>query len=260
VPGPPMNRPGEIAGWPKLVVTYTTEPAKVAALLPPGLEPRDPVVTVGFYCVPVLDEPELGVSVKVAAAWQGVAGQYTVGMGIDQEAAVQISNETNGQPKFLCDVKYFRFGDRITARASHRGYTFVEVAGTVTGEAPVREGDVVEHEWWVKSSRAIGGVAGAYDFPPHVVDVATTFEQRHVEEVDAELLLRDSPWDPIARLLPMCAPGTAQLVTHTPKARAITNAGPLDPEAFWPFVDTIAGSRWPGLRGGPRPAAREGSA
>jgi hypothetical protein len=22
----PMNRPGEIAGWPKLVVTYTTDP------------------------------------------------------------------------------------------------------------------------------------------------------------------------------------------------------------------------------------------
>ena len=36
---PPMNRPGEIAGWPKLVVTYATEPAKAAALLPPGPPP-----------------------------------------------------------------------------------------------------------------------------------------------------------------------------------------------------------------------------
>ena len=26
-----MTRPGEIAGWPKLVVTYTTDPAEVAA-------------------------------------------------------------------------------------------------------------------------------------------------------------------------------------------------------------------------------------
>jgi hypothetical protein len=83
-------------------------------------------VTVGFYCVPVLDEPEYGVSVKVEAAWKGVAGQYTLGLGIDQEAAVHISGETNGQPKFLCDIAYFRFGDRVTARASHQGYTFVE--------------------------------------------------------------------------------------------------------------------------------------
>jgi acetoacetate decarboxylase len=250
---PPMNRPGEIAGWPKLVVTYTTEPGRVAALLPPGLEPLDPVVTVGFYCVPVLGEPELGVSVKIEAAWQGVAGQYTLGLGIDQESAVHISAETNGQPKFLCDLAYFRFGERVTARASHQGYTFAEFAGTATGEAPPRQGEFVEHEWWVKYSRAIGGADQAYDFPPHVVDVATTFEQQHVEDVDGELVLRDSPWDPIATHLPICAPGSAQLVAHRPKARVITDAGALDPVAFWPHADVISGSRWPGLRGGPVP-------
>jgi acetoacetate decarboxylase len=251
---PPTNRPGEIAGWPKLVVTYPTEPAKIAALLPPGLDPLEPSVTVGFYCVPVLGEPELGVSVKVAAAWQGVAGQYTLGLGIDQESAVHISGETNGQPKFLCDLAYFRFGDRITARASHQGYTFLEFTGTVTGEGASREGSFVEHEWWTKYSRAIGGADGAYDFPPHVVDVATTFEQRHVEDVDGALVLRDSPWDPIARLLPLAGPVRAQLITHQPLARDITDAGPLDPAAFWPFVDVISGSRWPGHRGGPLPS------
>jgi acetoacetate decarboxylase len=87
-----------------------------------------------------------------------------------------------------------------------------------------------------------------------VVDVATTFEQGHVEDVDGELVLRDSPWDPIARHLPLCTPGRAQLVTHRPTARHISNAGPLDPGAFWPFVDVIGGSRWPGHRGGPRPS------
>jgi acetoacetate decarboxylase len=249
----PMNRPGEIAGWPKLVVTYPTDPGRVAALVPPGLEPLGPTVTVGFYCVPVLGEPELGVSVRVEAAWQGVAGQYSLGLGIDQESAVHISAETNGQPKFLCDLAYFRFGDRVTARASHQGYTFVEYRGAVTGEAAPRAGEFVEHEWWVKYSRAIGGAEKEYDFPPHVVDVATTFEQRHLEDVDGELVLRDSPWDPIARHLPVCGPVTAQLVTHQPKARVITNAGPLDPVAFWSHADVISGSRWPGLRGGPVP-------
>src|SRR5690349_4617816 len=110
-----MIRPAEVAGWPKLVVTYTTEPGASAALLPPGLEPLAPTVTVGFYCVPVLGEPEYGVSVKVPASWQGVEGQYNLGMGIDQEAAVHISAETNGQPKFLCDIAFFRLGDAVTA-------------------------------------------------------------------------------------------------------------------------------------------------
>jgi len=250
----PTSRPGEVAGWPKLVVTYPTEPGRAAPLLPPGIEPLDPTVTIGFYCVPVLDEPEYGVSVKVPAAWQGVAGHYSLGLGIDQEAAVHISAETNGQPKFLCDVTYFRLGDAITARASHQGYTFVEFRGRITGRAEPRPGDVTEHEWWTKYSRAIGGADRRYDFPPHVVDVATTFEQLHVDDVDGAIVLRDSPWDPIARHLPAVGPCTAQLVTHRAKARSVTNAGPLDPDAFWPFADVIGGSRWPGHRGGPRPA------
>lgn len=248
----PMTRPGEVGGWPKLVATYTTSPADVAALLPPGLEPLEPTVTVGFYCVPVLDEPEFGVSVKVPASWQGVAGQYNLGMGIDQEAAVHISAETNGQPKFLCDVTLFRLGDTVTARATHQGYTFVEFTGTVTGPAEPRGDDFTEHEWWTKYSRAIGGKEGAYDFAPHVVDVATSFTPRHLEAVDGDLVLRDSPWDPIARLLPIVQTGSAHLVTNQPTARVITDAGPLDPDAFWPYADVIGGSRWPGTRGGPR--------
>ncbi len=248
----PMTQPGEVAGWPKLVITYTTVPANIAALLPPGLEPLEPTVTIAFYCVPVLGEPEYGVSVKVPASWQGVEGQYNLGIGIDQEAAVHISAETNGQPKFQCDVSLFRLGIAVTARATHQGYTFVEFSGTVTGEAEPRTDEFTEHEWWTKYSRAIGGAAGSYDFPPHVVDVATTFTPRHLETVDGALLLRDSPWDPIIRYLPVVETGPAHLVTNQPTARVITNAGPLDPVAFWPFVDVISGSRWPGERGGPR--------
>jgi acetoacetate decarboxylase len=254
MPDAPMSRPGEVAGWPKLVVRYPTEAANIAPLLPTGIEPLDPTVTIAFYCVPVLGEPEYGVSVKVPASWQGVDGQYNLGIGIDQEAAVHISGEINGQPKFLCDIDFYRLGDRVGARATHRGYTFAEYRGTVAGEAELREGDFTEHEWWTKYSRAIGGAERAWDFPPHVVDVATTFEQKHVENVDGTLTMLESPWDPVARLLPVIGPVTAQLITHQPKARDITNAGPLDAEAFWPFADVIGGSRWPGHRGGPKAA------
>lgn len=248
----PMSRPGETAGWPKLVVKYTTDEANISPLLPPGLTPLDPTVTIGVYCVPVLGEPEFGISVKVPAEWSGVEGQYSLGMGIDQEAAVHISGELNGQPKFLCEIDYFRLGDHVGARATHQGYTFVEFAGEVAGPAPLIDGDFTEHEWWTKYSRAIGGAEKQYDFAPHVVDVATTFEQKHVENIDGDLTLLDSPWDPVARYLPVNDIVSAQLVTHQPKARLITNAGPLDPDAFWPHADVIGGSRWPGDRGGPK--------
>jgi acetoacetate decarboxylase len=247
-----MSRPGEIAGWPKLQLVYRTDPERIADLLPPGITPTgSPNVHVNLYCVPVLGEPEYGVSTKVEATFDGMTGLYCLGMGIDQEAAVFISQELNGQPKFPCAIKYFRLGDTVEAACTHQGYTFLEYRGQVTGEAEP-PAPYEENEWWIKSSRAVGGVEKSYDFPPHVVRVHTMNQIVHVEDVDGELILRDSPWDPYTTLLPMREQVGASLVTLQQTKRDITIAGPLDPIAFWPYADTIGGSRWPGERGGPR--------
>ena len=70
--------------------------------------------------------------------------------------------------------------------------------------------------------------------------------------LEGELTLRDSPWDPIAKLLPVEGEVSSRLSTAMPLSRDITLEGKLDPEAFWPHIDTIGGSRWPGTMGGPR--------
>ena len=248
----PMSKPGEITGWPKLQLVYRTDPDRIADLLPPGLSPgANPHVSINVYCVPVLGEPEYGVSTKVEAHFDGMPGFYNLGLGIDQEAAIFISQEINGQPKFPCSIAFFRLGDRVEARCTHNGYTFLEYRGDVTGTRTPGP-DFDENEWWIKSSRAVGGVEKSYDFPPHVVRVATTNHHSHVETLNGDLVLRDSPWDPYTELLPMRELLSAELVTHAQPARSITLAGPLDPIAFWPYADTIGGSRWPGDRGGPR--------
>ena len=108
-------------------------------------------------------------------------------------------------------------------------------------------------------SRAVGGREGAYDFPPHVVRVRTAGVTTHVETLAGELTLTDSAWDPYTELLPMRGAPPRELVTTRHTAREISLAGPLDPDAFWPFGDTIGGSRWPGERGGPRPPAPGGA-
>lgn len=239
---------------PKLVLRYPTDAAAVDALLPPGLERwGDPIVTIGIYCAPVHGEPEFGISTKVPARWAGTDGQYTVGIGIDQESAIFVSQETNGQPKFPCSVRYFRMGDVVEARATHQGHTFLTFRGTVTGPAAPEDPAIVDDEWWIKVSRAVGGQQGAYDLPPQVVQVHSEGEVVAREMVDGDLVLHPSPWDPYTDLLPMRGPATAELVTARHTVRRITPAGPLDPAAFWPFADTIGGSRWPGERGGPRP-------
>jgi acetoacetate decarboxylase len=83
----------------------------------------------------VKGEPEYGVSTKVAANYEGTPGYYGIGLGIDQESAIFISQELNGQPKFPCSIVYFRRDDAVEARCTHQGYTFLEFHGQVAGVA-----------------------------------------------------------------------------------------------------------------------------
>jgi acetoacetate decarboxylase len=248
----PQGNPGDISNWPILKIDYHTNADKLAALLPPGIEPgEDANVHLSIYNVPVPDVPEYGIFMTVDANYRGTQGAYTLGYGIDQESAIFISRDMNGQPKFPCDIDYYRLGDGVTARCTHQGYTFVEFEGKSTGpiaNPPNHE----ENEWWVKVSRAVGGAEKAYDFPPHVVRVKSTYGTAHVENVEGELRLLPSKWDPIATLLPVEEVLGARLVWLQFLGREITLEGELDPEAYWPYIDTISGSRWPGSNGGPK--------
>ena len=139
----------------------------------------------------------------------------------------------------------------VEARARHQGHTFLTFRGTVAGDVEPDDPAIVDDEWWIKVARAVGGGDG-YDLPPTVVRVHSEGTITKLERLDGELQLHPSPWDPIAELLPMRGPSTAELVTARHTAREITVAGPLDPDGFAPFADTIGGSRWPGDRGAPK--------
>jgi len=250
----PQGNPGDIINWPMLKIVYRTDPEKIAELLPPGIEPgANPYVNLTIYNYPVPDEPEYGIVTTIDASYNGIEGEYTLGYGIDQESAIFGSQEINGQPKYPCVTDYYRMLNQVSARCSHQGYTFVEFKGESIGPAePLPE--FVQNEWWIKVSRAVsvGGPATGYDFPPHVVHVASKYGTAHREEVKGELILRDSPWDPLASRLPMREQVSAHLWWPIFLDRQITLAGPLDPDGFLPFADTISGSRWPGTNGGPK--------
>ena len=158
----PQGNPGDIINWPMLKLAYRTDPDKVAALLPPGIEPgAEPIVRLTIYNFPVPDEPEYGIVTSVDANFDGVAGEFTLGYGIDQESAIFVSQETNGQPKYPCITDYYRLGPQVSARCTHQGYTFVEYKGVSTG--PVDAGPEFEqNEFWLKYSRAVsvGGTDG----------------------------------------------------------------------------------------------------
>ncbi len=249
----PQGNTGDILNWPMLKITYRTDRDKIAALLPPGIEPgAAPNVNLTIYNFPVPDVPEYGIVTTVNANYNGIEGEYALGYGIDQESAIFISQEKNGQPKYPCDTTFYRLGPSVTARCTHQGYTFVEFQGVSKGPAPLGD-EFDQHEWWIKVSRAAGMMPSAeYDFPPHVVHVRSRYGTAHREDLEGELILRDSPWDPLASRLPMREQLSAQLWWPIFLDREIKLAGPLDPEGFLPFADTISGSRWPGENGAPK--------
>ena len=145
---------------------------------------KEPNVNLTVYNFPVPDVPEYGVVTTVNADFDGVEGEYTLGYGIDQESAIFISQEMNGQPKYPCEIDYHRIGPMVRAKCTHQGYTFLEFEGM--SEGPTDPGDeFVQNEWWIKVSRAvsIGGPATGYDFPPHVVHVASKYGTAWKENV-----------------------------------------------------------------------------
>ncbi len=247
----PTTSPGEISQWPMLKIVYRTDPEKIAELLPPGIEASDSSnVTLTIYNLPVNNEPEYGILMTADASYRGTPGEWAIGYGISQESAIFISYATNGQPKFPCNTEYFRLGDKVSARCNHQGYTFVEFDGTLGEADPLPPEGLERHEWWVKVSREVGGGQG-YDFPPHVVHVHGKYGPGHRVALNGSLTLRESPWDPIATRLPMLEQLSAHLWWPEYLSREITLAEALDPDAFWPHIDTISGSRWPGHNGGP---------
>ncbi|WP_373082654.1 acetoacetate decarboxylase family protein [Zhongshania sp.] len=251
-PVSPLTVPGEILNWPMLKISYLTDPANIAALLPPGIEPgKSPKVTITIYNFPVLNEPEYGCVVNVDAIYNGIEGEYTLGIAIDQEAAIYGSHERWGQPKYFGETKYFRLMDTITASVTHRGYTFLEYQGKVSGVGEIPP-EFETNEWWIKCLRGVDMTAADYDFPPHVVRVYSKYGTAFIEKLEGNLRLNDSPWDPLASRLPPRSEVQAHLWTPVFLDRRITLEGPLDVEGFHPYADTIGGSRWPGENGGPK--------
>ena len=250
---PTPQPPGEMGGWPTLRFIYRTDEQAIADLLPPGITPgSDPHVHIHVYQVPIGGEPEFGVVIMVPADFEGEEGFYQLGTGIDQEQAIFISQELNGQPKFPCAIKYFRIGNHVVARCFHQGYTFLEFGGDI--------GDDITERVRPSGPRTSGGSSRcAYRWCGEGVRLPAPRREGRVTLV-AGVPLRGrrgaraarQPVDPIAERLPL----REQVAVHLQKtqmdyaARSLTLAGPLDPLAFWSHADTIGGSRWPGMWAG----------
>jgi acetoacetate decarboxylase len=182
-----------------LVATYLTDAEALAAVLPPPIEPpAEPLVKVTIATVDIPGLPTFGAGrFSVAARHEGTDGFYALFMPMTTEQSVIGGRETFGEPKKLGEVVLQREGDQVRGSVTRLGTTMIEVTGRITAalDLPPEE---TRTDFYFKCLPAPDGKG--FDHDPSLVYCYRTEQTRTFEEVDGEVVLRESRFDPVADL------------------------------------------------------------
>lgn len=211
-------------------VFYETDPDTVSELLPPPLALGSaPTVWVSIGHMPQI---HLGVAqVAVACRYGDEDGWYCLHLPMTAEAAVVGGRERYGENKKLADIRFARDGETVTGSVTRYGITYLELAATVTEALTPPETEVVPHYYFKYSLAADGS---GFDHEPLLVRSVHTRRPRVLERLEAELILRDSRFDPLVDL-PVLGVTDAFYTERSAfiQAKVVER---VDPEAFIPYV------------------------
>ncbi|HEY2427780.1 MAG TPA: acetoacetate decarboxylase family protein [Acidimicrobiales bacterium] len=186
--------------WSEAVTAiWETDPDLIAAVLPAPLEPGpEPLVRLTITTVTMAGLPTFG------AGWFGVqarhadrVGEYPLFMPMTTEQSVLGGRDTYGEPKKIGEVWARRDGDRVEAGIARMGFTICEVQGRITETREPYEKS--KTDFWFKVSPSAEN-AGELDQDPLLVYGEKTEKARVHEGIDGDVVLKDSPLDPIADL------------------------------------------------------------
>lgn len=228
---PPAGRDGPRMWSHNLVVIYETDAALAASVLPRPLELTDPHVRLNFVQVELPDGRPMGAgTVSVTCRHGEVVGSYDLLMIMSIEGAVLGGRDTFGEPKKLGTASVVRNGDDITGRMTRQGTDIAEVHARVAEELAT---DGVQERFAFYYKFLLDPEGGRFDSDPSLVHVHRTQEDRLRLRVEGDLILRDSPLDPIADL------PVKRVVSMTYSENQQTQTGKIveqvPGEWVWPF-------------------------
>ena len=179
-----------------VTAVWETDLEVIRQVLPPPLEPSEPLARVRFATV------DMGTGIPIfGAGWFGVRarhgtreGEYALFMPMTTEQATIGGRETYGEPKKIGAVAIDIDGDRVHAHMERMGFPLAEVRGTL-GE-PVEIAPRDKTDFYFKLSPSPDGKG--FDSEPALVHVHRHEEARDGRTIDGALELHDSPIDPIA--------------------------------------------------------------
>jgi acetoacetate decarboxylase len=180
-----------------LTAIYETDPEVIAAVLPRPLEPpAEPLARVTITTVEMPSGHVFGAGYyAVRAAHEGVEGEYPLLMPMTTEQATVGGRETYGEPKKIGEVRATRDGDAVEGVIARMGFTLVEIRGRVVETRPVPP-ERTKTDFYFKFLPAPDG--DGFDNDPALVYCHKREKARLLEGVEGDLVLKDSPLDPIA--------------------------------------------------------------
>ena len=186
-----------------LRAVYQTDPAIAAAVTPRPLVPSPRAeVCVTFSHVAMHIRPDLTLEIGsgifgVRADYEGVEGIYLLTMPMNAEQAVLGGRDTFGEPKKIAQIEFKRDGAAVSARALRMGIPYLELRGSVRESLPARE--FTEYGYCYKALPACEK-GGGFDGDPLLVRLEWKHVHKLVNRVDGEVILRESPFDPVIDL------------------------------------------------------------
>jgi len=178
-----------------VTVWWETDLDVIRAVLPPPLEPNEPIARIRFATV------DMGTGIPVfGAGWFGVSarhgsveGEYPIFMPMTTEQATIGGRETFGEPKKIGGVSINVEGDDVHARFERMGFPLAEVRGTLGAPIDLAARDKVD--FYFKISPSPDGKG--FDTEPALVHCRRHEEARDGRVIDGKLELFESPIDPI---------------------------------------------------------------
>jgi acetoacetate decarboxylase len=182
-----------------LTAVYETDPEVIAAVLPPPLEPPpEPLVRATITTVDMPGGYRFGAGYfAVRARHEAIDGEYPLFMPMTTEQATVGGRETFGEPKKIGEVWVERDGADVRGVMARMGFTVVEITGRVVETLPVPP-KRTKTDFYFKFLPAPDG--DGFDTDPALVYCHKQEKMRVLERVEGELVLRDSPLDPVADL------------------------------------------------------------
>ena len=250
----PSIPPGEIANWPLLKIVYRTDPDKIADLLPPGIEPgrgaeraRQHLQRAGEGRAGVRRRHQGRRDLRRHGGLLRHRPRDRPGVGDLHQPGAERPAEVPVLDRLLPPRRRRRGALHAPGLHVHR----VPRARHRRRRRPVRR---VLRETTGGSSRRVRSAASRRATTSRRTSCAsraraTPGTRRSSTATSCCATARGTRTPSCCRCASSCRRTSCGSIQKT---REITLAGPLDPIAFWPYADTIGGSRWPGDRGGPR--------